>query len=251
VGSFRADGLDLHYEVHGLDGPSAILLHGFTSSGASWVAQGWVDALVDAGISAVVADCRSHGASDRVYEPSRCTTALLAADVLALFDHLGIGAASLVGFSMGGAVALQVALDRPDRVRRLAVGGVGDAALNELHDPSDIDVLLAAFEEPAADLSERLRGIRRNAEAAGNDLSALAPFFRNGGWPGGLAAVAPLRMPALVFVAEHDQYMQPAGELIHRLAPTQTVLVPGRHHHDVLLDDEVRMRVVDFLRRSA
>ena len=106
-----------------------------------------------AGFRAAALDFRSHGRSDRVYEPEQCTAAVLAADVAALLDHLTVDRADIVGFSMGGGVALQAAMDYPERTRRLVVGGVGAAALNRLHDPNEIAALIAAFEvESSADV---------------------------------------------------------------------------------------------------
>jgi pimeloyl-ACP methyl ester carboxylesterase len=89
--------------------------------------------------------------------------------VVALLDHLGIPRAALVGFSMGGEVALRVALEQPDRVANVVVGGVGDSA-----------------------------------ELAGNDPSALLPYLRHGGWPGGVDDTAPIQTPVLLVLAAND-----------------------------------------------
>jgi hypothetical protein len=62
--------------------------------------------------------------------------------------------------------------------------------------------------------SPTAQGVRRSAELGGNDLRALAPFLRNDGWPGGLAAKRPVTVPVLVVVAEEDQYMAEVDELV-------------------------------------
>jgi hypothetical protein len=90
--------------------------------------------------------------------------------------------------------------------------------------------------------------MRRVAAAAGNDLRALVPFLRRGGWPGGLAELRPPAAPLLVVVAENDQYMRETGELRRRLPRAEVVDVAGRDHHDLLDDEAVRARVVAFLR---
>ena len=120
---FSVDGVGLHYEVRG-EGDLVVLLHGFTSSHVgNWERRGWLDLLADAGFRVAALDFRSHGESDCVYESHQCTASVLAGDVAALIDHLGAERADVVGFSMGGGVALQLAIDYPDHVRRLVVGG--------------------------------------------------------------------------------------------------------------------------------
>jgi pimeloyl-ACP methyl ester carboxylesterase len=246
VASLSFDGLTLHYESRGAGQP-VVLLHGFTSSAASWERLSWIDLLARSSCEAVALDFRSHGRSDRVYESSACTTSRLASDVLALLDHLELERASLFGFSMGGGVAVRLALDQPGRVAKLVLGGMGDSALNELHDPREIGELVSAFSSPTESTSANAARIRRNAEAAGNDLRALLPFLRQGGWPGGLAHVTPLDVPSLLVIAEADEYMGPTGALVDRLAPTRTLVVEGRGHHDVLADETVKSAVVAFL----
>ena len=249
MAGFSVDGLTLHYEARG-SGQPVVLLHGFTSTCESWERLGWLDLLAGSGFEALALDFRSHGRSDRVYESSACTTERLAADVVALLDHLGLERASLFGFSMGGGVALRLAMHEPERVVSLVVGGVGDSALNELHDPGAISELVAAFSSPPEDVPEGTNAarIRRNAELAGNDLRALLPFLQHGGWPGGLDRVSPVPAPVLLLRAEADEYMAPADGLVRWLSPTRTLVAGGRGHHDVLSDPAVKGEVVAFLR---
>ncbi|HLS15357.1 MAG TPA: alpha/beta hydrolase [Beutenbergiaceae bacterium] len=67
-------------------------------------------------------DARGHGASSDATAPYR-----LCDDVVGLLDALGIGQAVLVGISMGGGTAVDVALEHPDRVAGLVVGGTGSS----------------------------------------------------------------------------------------------------------------------------
>jgi pimeloyl-ACP methyl ester carboxylesterase len=227
-----------------------VLLHGFTSSSSlGWERTGWTDLLTASGFRVVTLDVRSHGDSDRVYTASACATPTLASDVAALLDHLDLPRASVFGFSMGGGIALQLAIDHPGRVPRLVVGGVGDAAINGLHDAAEVGAIADAFEADAPrDDSTTPWRLRRIAEAAGNDLRALLPFLRGGGWPGGLAELRAPAVPLLLLVAGRDQYMRTTTELRRRLPQAEVLEVPRRDHHDVLLDAGARARVVDFLR---
>lgn len=222
-----------------------MLLHGFaTSAAASWEANGWIDLLAEQGFRVLAPDARGHGRSPRVRAPSECTTAALAEDVVAVLDHAGVERASVFGFSMGGGVALQLAMEHPDRVERLVAGGVGDAAIDRLHDPAEVAAIAAAF----AGRGPGAARMRRVAENAGNDARALLPFLRGGGWPGGLAELRPPAAPLLLVLAANDQYMRETGALRDLLPDAEVHVAAGRDHHDVLLDEAVRARVVAFLR---
>lgn len=96
------------------EAPVVLLLHGLGSCGEDWGLQ--VPALrADYGL--LLPDLRGQG---RTPMPAGCPTiADLAADVHALLDVLRLGSVHLVGLSLGGAVALQLAADHPRRVRSL------------------------------------------------------------------------------------------------------------------------------------
>lgn len=221
-----------------------VLLHGFsTSVAASWAASGWIDVLVERGFRVLALDFPGHGRSAGVRTQAECTTPALADDVVAILDRAGVERAGVFGFSMGGGVALQLAMEHPDRVERLVVGGVGDAAIDRLHDPVEV----AAVADALAGHGRGAARMRRVAERAGNDARVLLPFLHRGGWPGGLADLHQPAAPLLVIVAENDEYMRETGELLKRLPAAEVLDVPGRGHHDVLLDDAVRDRVIAFL----
>jgi 3-oxoadipate enol-lactonase/4-carboxymuconolactone decarboxylase len=109
--------VDLHHVVDGPAGaPPVLLLGSLGSTLAMWEAQ--VAAL--AGPYRVVrADLRGHGGSP--VPPGPYAIDDLVADAVALLDRLGIGAAHVVGVSLGGMTAMRLAALHPDRVDRLAV----------------------------------------------------------------------------------------------------------------------------------
>ena len=113
----RAEPVALHHETCGkADGPLIVLLHGLGSSSADWRFQ--LPAL-GAAYRVIVPDLRGHGRSPR--GRGRLTAAMLAADVAALLDALAAPPAHVVGLSLGGCVALALALDHPARVRSLTL----------------------------------------------------------------------------------------------------------------------------------
>src|SRR5262245_12501577 len=115
-----ADGVPIAYSVLGAGAP-IVLLHGFTETAASWQEAGYVDRFVRARRQVVLIDCRGHGHSGKPHEAAAYGGNKRARDVVAVLDALGLPAADLVGFSMGGLIALATALRFPERVGRLIV----------------------------------------------------------------------------------------------------------------------------------
>lgn len=110
----RVDGL--HYEVHGQDGDVVLLSAGLGGSGAFFAPQ--MDALT-AFYRLVLYDQRGTGRSDRAL-PSPYSVAHMADDLARVIEAVG-GPAHVVGHAAGGLAGLQLALDRPDLLRRLTV----------------------------------------------------------------------------------------------------------------------------------
>jgi pimeloyl-ACP methyl ester carboxylesterase len=248
VPTFRSAGADLHYEDRG-GGAPVVLLHGFTSSfRGTWERTGWVDLLVASGRRVVGLDFPSHGESQRVDDVRRCDAEQLAADVVALLDEVRIDKADVLGFSMGAGIALRIAMADPHRVDRLVLGGIGDPALNGLHDPQQLEAIAAAFGAEAADeVADPVAArIRKNAELAGVDPRALLPFLQTGGWPGGLDELRPVTAPILLFVAARDQYMTKTEELRRWLRHAEVLELPDDHHH-VCGSEPLKRRVLAFL----
>lgn len=106
------NGVHLYFETHG-EGRPLVLLHGGLMSGEAWGAA--LPALA-AHHRVIAVDLQGHGRTADIDRP--LDTAHMADDVAALIDHLGIGPADVVGFSLGGGVALQVAIRHPEKVNR-------------------------------------------------------------------------------------------------------------------------------------
>ena len=109
----QLDDLRLHYREHGCGEP-VLLLHGLGSSSADWAFQ--VASLADH-FRIIAPDLRGSGQSDAPRGPY--SIAQFAEDVWALLDRLQIARTHVMGFSMGGAVALEMALQRPHAVARV------------------------------------------------------------------------------------------------------------------------------------
>ena len=121
------DGKDvrLNYFVSG-EGSPVTLLHGFTQSGRSW--RELISKMPD-GRQWIVPDLRGHGET-HIVSDAPCSMDGCLSDLERLWDHLGIEQTHLVGYSMGGRLALHVAVHRPRRVLSLLTVGA-HAGLDE------------------------------------------------------------------------------------------------------------------------
>lgn len=117
----RVNGIELYYEIHG-DGEPVLLLHGLGSSTLDWERQ--VAALASA-YQAIAFDVRGHGRSEKPRE--RYTVQTFAADAAALIRHLRVGPVHVVGISMGGMIAFQLAVYAPELVQSLVIVNSGPA----------------------------------------------------------------------------------------------------------------------------
>ncbi|MCB8960885.1 MAG: 2-succinyl-6-hydroxy-2,4-cyclohexadiene-1-carboxylate synthase [Ardenticatenales bacterium] len=109
------NGEPYHFWTGG-SGRPLLLLHGFTGSGAGWepFRAAW-----GADYQLIAPDILGHGRSAAPADPARYTMAAVAADMVALLDHLGLAKADLLGYSMGGRLALYLVCHYPDRFDRL------------------------------------------------------------------------------------------------------------------------------------
>lgn len=111
----RIDNHALHYDDTGQGSP-VLLLHGLGSTGGEWEL---VVPELAARHRCIVPDVRGHGRSDKPAGPY--SVPLFARDIAALCDQLGVASLHVVGLSMGGMIAFQLAITRPDLVRSLVI----------------------------------------------------------------------------------------------------------------------------------
>src|SRR5262245_18046433 len=113
-----ADGIPIAYESLG-EGAPVVLVHGFGASRAiTWANTNWYQTLSRAGRRLIAIDARGHGQSGKPHDAASHEEDRMAADILALLDALGIKQADIMGYSMGGYLAIRLMTDSPGRVRR-------------------------------------------------------------------------------------------------------------------------------------
>jgi len=114
VGAYAAvNGINLYYQTHG-SGRPVILLHGGLMSGEMF---GPVLPALAARHQIITVDLQGHGRTADIDRP--IDIRLMADDIAALIDHLGLDKPDIVGYSLGGGVALFTAVKYPEKVRKL------------------------------------------------------------------------------------------------------------------------------------
>ena len=166
---FDSNGVPIHYTVDG-EGPPVVLVHGFAvNSVLNWRLMGVIDALAK-GFQVIAMDCRGHGLSGKPHAPDQYGVEM-AEDVVRLMDHLQIEKAHLAGYSMGGAIALTLAVTHPKRFWSVAGCGSGWYRAGT----RDTNIVLRAIRAKEAarkkrSLAQSAEGIRRMFSADITDL---------------------------------------------------------------------------------
>ena len=166
--------INLYYEVHG-KGEPLVLIMGIGLRGAHWFA---IQDILAGEYRVIVIDNRGTGRSDKPEIPY--TAKMMAGDVVGLLDVLGIGAANVFGYSMGGMIAQEFALNYPGRLDNLILGSTYFGGPRRI--PITTEAVAFAFDPERAKLSEedKARGTIPwlwNKEFAENNPAAIERFI--------------------------------------------------------------------------
>ena len=224
-----------------------MLVHGFASTAEhNWGGTGWIAALSDK-YRVIAPDVRGHGLSDKPRAPEAYGYANMGADVTRLMDHLGIGRAFLIGYSMGASIAIELMLSHADRFRAIVLGGI--AYDDGLEDKRDRDAIAAAYrtDDPATIKSPVAKAYRRFAESMPNDLHALAALIDAERTPFDVAKLAAVRIPVLIVVGSNDNAIGDPKPLAKMIPGAQLVMLEGRDHMTAPSDPGFKASVLEFL----
>jgi pimeloyl-ACP methyl ester carboxylesterase len=219
-----------------------LLVHGFASSfDRNWREPGWVDLLEEEGRDVIGVDLLGHGDADKPHDPA--AYANLEQQVAAALPPSG--QVDAVGFSLGAQLLLRVAVDNPDRFRRLVVGGVGESVFRK-DDPERSARAIEAGETVEGDPAVA-QAFARFARAPGNDPDALAACLRRPGRPLDRARLGDLACPVLVVLGDRD-FAGPADALLDALPDARLVSLRGADHFGTPKDFRFIDATLEFLR---
>lgn len=249
--SFTTDGVALAYDdilPAGGAERTVLLLHGFASNRSEgWRRTGWYAAFERRRMRVVALDQRGHGESAKPHDAQAYSRDRLAADAIALMDHLDLGRVDLFGYSMGTRTALQAAMAAPGRVANLILGGVGGKLLEPSTERGSImaDAMLA--EDPQTIGHPMLRSFRHFADEQGEDRRALAAFVQADNPPLDRAAMGALPMPVLVVAGQGDEGAGDPEDLARVFPHGHGVTVAGCDHFSAIPHALTKAAVFDFL----
>ncbi len=231
------------------EGPPLLLLHGFTGSTATWLpfVERWE------GFTCMAVDILGHGHSDRPQDPERYTMERTVDDLLALMDRLKLERTAVLGYSMGGRVALHLALKAQDRLTALilesASPGIENPAEREARVRGDNqlaeDILRDGIESfvdrwealPLFASQARLPKATRESlrrQRLTNDSLGLANSLRGlgaGRQEPVLGQLGRLTTPTLLIAGELDKkYTELAGQMAERLPQSRLHIMPDAGH---------------------
>jgi 2-succinyl-6-hydroxy-2,4-cyclohexadiene-1-carboxylate synthase len=245
----RANGVDFHVEDQG-NGPPLVLLHGFTGSAASWTS---VSSELASDHRVIAIDLIGHGASSSPVDPSRYEFDQALHDLAEVTAQLGVTHAAWLGYSLGGRLALGMALDYPNRVSSLALvsatAGIHDE--HERHQRAEADGVMARRIEEAGieafvadwerlpiwesqralpdEVSRAQRDIRLGHSAVGlaNSLQGMGQGAQPSYWD----RLGDIEVPVLLMAGALDRkYVGIAGQMGVRIVDATLSVVPDAGH---------------------
>jgi 3-oxoadipate enol-lactonase len=255
------DNVNLYYETTG-QGQPLVFLHGLGSSTRDWEGQ---VAEFSRTYQVITYDLRGHGRSDKPAGPY--SIPLFAADTASLLNALGVASAHIVGLSLGGGVAFQLALDFPQLVKTMTI--VNSA-------PAMVGGTLAAQTEVERRVAiVRQMGMRAMGEALAPNLfpkpehAALRQTFVERwaendpqayieatlsmvGW-NVTDRLGSIRCPTLVIAADQDYTPVAVKEAYVKLVPDAQLVVIADAHHATPVErpQEFNAALAQFLARHS
>ncbi len=238
------DGARLAWHELGTGRP-LFLLHGlFSNAHTNWIRFGHAEVIAARGMRVIMPDLRAHGESDAPRDPEAYPPDVLADDLLALANHLGLTDYDLGGYSLGARTSVR-AIYKGAGPGRLVLAGMGlqgllGMAVRAEHFRKVLTNLGTHERGSPAWLAEAfLKTTKGDPEAL---LALLGSFVDTSD-----AELDRITMPTVIVVGDEDRDNGSGEALAERLADARYVEVPGGHMSSVT-KPELGLAIADFFR---
>jgi pimeloyl-ACP methyl ester carboxylesterase len=215
-GYVEHDGARIWYATYG-SGRPVILLHGGLGHSGNWGYQ--VPAVAARGYRVVLIDSRGHGRSTRDERPY--TYELMASDVLAVMDALGLEKAAIVGWSDGACTAMILAMKAPERVEGVFFFGcnMDPSGTKEVEFSPILKRCFSRHGKDYAQLSATPDQFRAFADAVAV-MMKTEPNYST-------AELAAINVPIAIVQSEYDEFIKPEhAEYLARTIPNAEFIQP-------------------------
>jgi len=252
----NSNGVRIRYVEQGVGEP-VVLVHGQGGSIESWRDSGVIDAL-SKHYHVIALDERGFGRSDKPHEPSAYGSQM-GDDIVRLLEHLGIGRAHIVGYSMGARVTSWLIVNRPQRLITATLGG----STYYVDTPEQRRKFEEEAEQAQAGLSveavkQRTPGWT-DAQAAAyigklestNDFLAIAANYRGTlGLVISEKALSATKVPVLHVVGSRETNMAESRHLIDRVLPSAEFVIVSNATHNEAFRRKEFVEVVEKVSRA-
>ena len=232
--------IKLYYEIYG-SGDPLLLLHGGLANIEYFANQIPTFARE---FQVIAIDSRGHGRSTRSSQPY--SYGLMASDVLSLMDYMNVPKASIVGWSDGAIIGLDIAINHPQRVEKL-VAFAANFSVGGLRGDASQSPTFRLYSEFVREDYKRLSNTPDQYQAflaALREMSRTQPNYS----PQQLASI---KAPTLVVVGEHDEIIKRSQteEMANLIPNCKLEILPGVSHFAMLQDpEEFNSVVLKFLK---
>jgi pimeloyl-ACP methyl ester carboxylesterase len=244
TGFADVNGLHLYYETYGSGAPLVLLHGGMLTIDLNFATL--IPTLAQTH-TVIAVEQQGHGRTANI--DREITYPNLASDVVALLDHLGIQRAAVLGHSMGGGVALELAVSHPDRVSAImpiSASVSKDGMHPDLLDPSTFETSsIMPTAQDFADFKgayERLSPHPEQFDAFLMSLSGMDSDFA--GWSD--EQLAAISCPVLIVQGDNDfTTVAHAGVMLAKIPGSTLAVIPGTTHMQVTRRDTILLPVLE------
>jgi 2-succinyl-6-hydroxy-2,4-cyclohexadiene-1-carboxylate synthase len=243
------NGVNYHVELSG-DGIPLVLLHGFMGSAVNWLPH---IPIFEQHFRVITIDLPGHGKSDSPSDPQRYSMDNVAQDLITIFEQLPLPPVRLLGYSMGGRLALYLAAHHPSAIESLILESASpglepqneraerqrsDEQLANRIEENGVPAFVAEWERlplfatqdrlPAIILDQqRSHRLRNNPHGLANSLRGMGTGVQPSLWP----RLSTISKPVLLIAGELDtKFVAIAHRMNHQIPASRLAIIPDAGH---------------------